>query len=234
MQWIKGNVQFNKSPILGGLWSQRVKQFGVRWRKAERGRWEAPAHRLRCTATEHWAPSPTVADDSLWQSLCWSKCFCTLPAVPAPPRGPHLCSLGKPSHPAMKRRHHHSHFTGDQSETQRGSRAPSSPTQDTFSLGLLGPFLSCYFSCSCGTQLHQLGLHTAIQLDKAVSGFKALSDFRAVWHQEGPRQGPHLQGIYNPATKMTLDIDSNQIHSGMPHVLRKGKDRLLLRMDLKW
>ena len=41
---------------------------------------------------------------------------------------------------AMKRRHHHSHFTGDQSETQRGSRAPSSPTQDTFSLGLLGPF----------------------------------------------------------------------------------------------
>lgn len=134
---------------------------------------------------------------------------------------------------AMKRRHHHSHFTGDQSETQRGSRAPSSPTQDTFSLGLLGPFLSCYFSCSCRTQLHQLGLHTAIQLDKAASGFKALSDFRAVWHQEGPRQGPHPQGIYNPATKMTLDIDSNQIHSGMPHVLRKGKDHLLLRMDLK-
>ena len=89
---------------------------------------------------------------------------------------------------AMKRRHHHSHFTGDQSETQRGSRAPSNPTQDTFSLGLLGPFLSCYFSCSCRTQLHQLGLHTAIQLDKAASGFKALSDFRAVWHQEGPRQ----------------------------------------------
>lgn len=45
---------------------------------------------------------------------------------------------------------------------------------------------------------------------------------------------PHPQGIYNPAKKMTLGIDSNQIHSGMPHVLRKGKDRLLLRMDLKW
>lgn len=31
---------------------------------------------------------------------------------------------------AIKRCHHHPHFTGDQSETQRGSRAPSRPTQD--------------------------------------------------------------------------------------------------------
>lgn len=102
VQWIEGNVQFNKSPISGGLWSQRVKQFGVRWWKAEHGRWEAPAHRLKCAATECWAPSPAVADNSLWQSLCQSKCFCTLPAVPAPPRGPHLCSLVKSSHPCHK------------------------------------------------------------------------------------------------------------------------------------
>lgn len=132
----------------------------------------------------------------------------------------------------MKRCHHHSDFTGDQSEAQRESRTPSFLARTTFSIGLLGPFLSCYFSCRCGAQLYQFGLHTAIQLDKSVPDFKAAQD-RAVRHQEGPRQGPHPPGIYNPATKMTLDIDSNQIHSGMPHVLRKRKDSLRLRMDLK-